>query len=667
MSIRLFLSLLSLLFIGLLLIMLIASNHQSNELTNFLLMVNNIHKPMLQEVERLNNLNQSASYRLNRYQNQDQTSKVAILQALEELQASIDKLRPAEEIVSLKLIMRELHRHLDISTSSSSDFPPESGDTRFIDTLNRLRAGLQPFGRKLAGTQGAITMKELRRIATLINTTEALYLQHTEQPHVGLDQILQPLRQIYRSLNQLQDYFIQERHHHATEPLDEFEQIFTLINELQRLRNQVSVSLKLMDDELDLTDPSASHIVSIWQSILEDNRQLHEGCTELHRLLNQHIAKEEQTINVQARHTQQIVQFAGLSSILLAILGSTIGSAAITRPIARLIDGTGKFAQGDYSQRFKPLRWHEFQLLATAFNQMADALERDISRRKHAQEEMRIHRDNLQEMVEERTADLLTAKVAAETANQAKSKFLANMSHELRTPMHAILSFAEMGQEKSAEGPREKLLAYFSRIAESGQRMLVLVNDLLDLSKLEAGRMELDLAEHDIWTIINNAAKECSGLLQQKSLHLNLVHSEIGSRVPFDAHRILQVVRNLLSNAIKFTPVGKTITLQIHQAELPIGRRQTDTGVQPALAVSLTDQGIGIPEDELERVFDKFTQSSKTTTGAGGTGLGLAICKEIVDAHCGQILAKNHPAGGATFTFILPLKDRPLHTPASVD
>jgi signal transduction histidine kinase len=115
-------------------------------------------------------------------------------------------------------------------------------------------------------------------------------------------------------------------------------------------------------------------------------------------------------------------------------------------------------------------------------------------------------------------------------------------------------------------------------------------------------------------------------------------------------------VRNLLSNAIKFTPQGKNLFIDFQVSSLKLGKRSTDAQTVPALACTIRDQGVGIPEDELDAVFDKFVQSSKTRTGAGGTGLGLAICKEIIEGHGGSITAQNNAEGGAAFTFILPLE-----------
>ena len=242
------------------------------------------------------------------------------------------------------------------------------------------------------------------------------------------------------------------------------------------------------------------------------------------------------------------------------------------------------------------------------------------------------------------------ARREAEAANQAKSEFLANMSHELRTPMHAILSFSEMGEQRVGEAPEKRISTYFTKIRLSGERLMALLNDLLDLAKLESGRLELEPRREELGKVVEAAIGEFRELTRGKGLELTVEPTTLELEACFDVDKMLQVLRNLLSNAIKFTPEGGRVTLRYAEAQLPGG----EGAARPALAVSVSDNGIGIPEEELETVFDKFVQSSKTRSQAGGTGLGLAICKEIIGEHGGEIHAANNPEGGARLTVILP-------------
>jgi len=276
--------------------------------------------------------------------------------------------------------------------------------------------------------------------------------------------------------------------------------------------------------------------------------------------------------------------------------------------------------------------------------------------RLRAETELQQYSQHLEQIVEERTRKLALAAAKAEEANLAKSRFLANMSHELRTPMHAILSFSRLGMQRLSEVSLEKLGSYFTHVDESGSRLLHLLDDLLDLAKLEADRMTMDCAEADLQQIVDQCVADQKARLEEQGLTLEVIPATCETTGRFDALRITQVVNNLLGNAIKFTPSGKRIWIAISSSSLRWGRRKSDNERRPALRLSLRDEGIGIPDDELETVFDKFIQSSKTRSAGGGTGLGLAICKEIIEAHRGRIWAQNHPLGGAEFLFEIPFE-----------
>ncbi len=239
-------------------------------------------------------------------------------------------------------------------------------------------------------------------------------------------------------------------------------------------------------------------------------------------------------------------------------------------------------------------------------------------------------------------AEVTAARDAAEAANQAKSEFLANMSHELRTPLHSVLSYASLGLMRVAASPREKLCKYFASIDNSGHVLLSLLNDLLDLAKLEAGQMRFEFQPCDIHHLLTAVTEEFHSLLAERELRLQYDPGPQTIKALIEPQRLSQVMRNLLSNAVKFSPPGGQITIRKYQTAMNLG-------------IQVRDQGPGIPEGELETVFDKFVQSSKTKTGAGGTGLGLAICQEIIAAHHGRIWAENASDSGAVFTFEIPL------------
>lgn len=239
------------------------------------------------------------------------------------------------------------------------------------------------------------------------------------------------------------------------------------------------------------------------------------------------------------------------------------------------------------------------------------------------------------------------AKELAESANKAKSTFLANMSHELRTPMHGILSFANFGITKSNDIDNEKIPFYFHQIEDSGKRLMTLLNDLLDLAKLEAGKFEMDFNNESIVDV-------CKTVIQEQQLRLNDKNMDVvwdlqqdDFYIDLDKKMMNQVFTNLISNAIKFNKEGKPIVISMMNKKLESGL--------DGFYFSMRDHGIGIPDGEFTLIFSRFEQSSHTIDGSGGTGLGLPICDEIIEAHQGRIWAENHADGGAVFCFHIPL------------
>ncbi len=243
-------------------------------------------------------------------------------------------------------------------------------------------------------------------------------------------------------------------------------------------------------------------------------------------------------------------------------------------------------------------------------------------------------------------SELNAAKEQADQANQAKTSLLMNMSHEFRTPMHAILNYTNMGLKKLQASEPEKLKKFLVNIQSSGLRLLELLNALLDLAKLEFGKFELRASRGDLAQTVRQSLTELGSLIEAKQLEVRVAYRSRDTSAIFDSERLIQVFINLFSNAIKFSPKEGVIEVTISDGVLSEGR--------PALHCVVSDNGIGIPKGELETVFEKFQQSSKTNNGAGGSGLGLAICREIIHLHGGAIWAAAASCGGAAIHFTLP-------------
>ncbi len=349
---------------------------------------------------------------------------------------------------------------------------------------------------------------------------------------------------------------------------------------------------------------------------------------------------------VSSRLLSHLVTLAGVLVLGLAI-AFVVGIAfqhIVTRPLLRLVGTIRQISRGgDYSLRVPQSGDdNEIGVLVEGFNNMLEQIERRDAL-------LRQHRDHLEEEVRDRTSDLratnealVAAKEAAEAANHSKSVFLANMSHELRTPLHGILSFAEFGVREFESADRKDLGEYFQHVRQSGGTLLGLLDDLLDLAKLDAGRMQYTKDEVEMWSTAGEVVDEFEATCLERDLVIDFPSLEEELPVWGDAKRIKQVVRNVLGNAVKFARHRVVVTFE-----------RTDA---PGVRTIVLDDGPGIPAEELESVFDKFVQSSRTRSGAGGTGLGLAISREIVSAHGGRIWAEVRPEGGSRFVIEIPCR-----------
>jgi signal transduction histidine kinase/CheY-like chemotaxis protein/HPt (histidine-containing phosphotransfer) domain-containing protein len=332
--------------------------------------------------------------------------------------------------------------------------------------------------------------------------------------------------------------------------------------------------------------------------------------------------------------TKGVVLCGIVAMIAAAISRFTI--QLLARPLALLEAGITSVRRGHLVPIQVSRTGDEIEYLGESFNRMIEAL---VS----SQQEIRLHQENLEERIRQRTEELERAMHGALNASQAKSEFLANMSHELRTPMNGLLGMLDLALDGGVSGEQKDQLETAQRCAYS---LLALLNDILDLSKIEAGKMMLEKIPFDAYSVVEDCVKSQAAKALQKKIDLRFeCDSSPQPNLMGDPLRVRQIVANLLSNAIKFTDRG---SVRVKLSLLPGADGCVDATIQ------VTDTGPGIPADKLSSIFEKFTQADGSITRKyGGTGLGLAITRRLVEMHGGEVRVESKVGEGSTFSVIL--------------
>lgn len=367
---------------------------------------------------------------------------------------------------------------------------------------------------------------------------------------------------------------------------------------------------------------------------------------------------QSDAIGIVKRLTEKLIVI-GVGGGTILLLAVYLLSIKITKPILAITHAAENIAAGQTDVRAPILTEDEIGSLAKTFNQMTDKLHLSFEtlaeknrELEDAQQELATANIGLEKKVQTRTQELektieeaKIARAEAEAANATKSIFLANMSHELRTPLNAIIGYSEMLIEEAEELQPDEFVPDLEKIQRSGKLLLALINDLLDLSKIEAGKMDLYLETFNVDKLIEDIITTVNPLMQKNNNQFILENQTSGLMLHADQTKVRQSILNLLSNAAKFTHEGK-IYLQI--------QRYNDSD-QKWIAFVVQDTGIGLSLEQQQKLFQPFTQADASTTRKyGGTGLGLALSRQFCQLQGGNITVSSELGKGSRFAMTLP-------------
>ena len=427
---------------------------------------------------------------------------------------------------------------------------------------------------------------------------------------------------------------------------------FSLENELVEYYNAGRTAAELLMRD-DLFSPKLAESAEKVRNILP---VLHD---HLDKIINSKYTVFEQMIRLSTKEAATIVMQEILLLLFLGLMGfilvfRTIRS--IIAPIDSLVKVTRQLGTGNLNIRTEVFSDDEIGDLGHSFNSMADRLESERNRLEENQRKLAqllAEREEMQKKIMQSNEELKEANLLLQKADTAKSEFLASMSHELRTPLNAMINFTDQVIEdwedlRDNPGWFAEAKGMLERVLHSSRHLLDLINDLLDLAKIESGKMTLDLTDADLGDIVEDCAVSVDSLAKKKNLPILTHFGEGASPIFCDRRKVKQIVLNLLSNAIKFTDFG----------HVKVSVKKVDVESAEYL-IEIEDTGIGIPAEYHQRIFDRFQQvDSSDSRKHAGTGLGLNLVKELTEMHGGRVELQSEPGKGTKFVVFLPLQAR---------